>query len=365
MILSTIPSTVGEAEPSSARGEVIEIGTDVQILPAPGVRTGTFLPFMKHQYTYGWWPYTDQGCSGLFVYKSSILQSYGMDSDGQITRISWMDMWGGLTYNHPTAGPGFTPGINSFLNLKIKMGLTTRNDAYYYYSWHYNVAGPVTVYNRPGWTTIGGTHMNWIDFPLDLPFDYVAGYSLTIGFEWDAISGYNMGSTYGGPWGHPSYNRIKGCIMMGYFDPSYTVSLWNPLYKAYSDRGGQTNYDHLPVIQIEGNFGIPATVRMEPQSLNLKSEGNYVSLKVESFPENPEYTPLDVRAGSCEIAEIQCDLKFDTWNENKYITKCDRLLIEDAAGAPGDDTEFDVTGYLNDDTLFKGTAVIDTHMNTP
>jgi hypothetical protein len=86
--------------------------------------------------------------------------------------------------------------------------------------------------------------------------------------------------------------------------------------------------------------GIPGTVEFEPQSLNLDSNGNYVQTKVVGFPENPEYTPYDVVPGSVEIAGIGVETKFDTANNNKFITKADRLLVEDAIGAPGEEVKW-------------------------
>ena len=107
-----------------------------------------------------------------------------------------------------------------------------------------------------------------------------------------------------------------------------------------------------------GSTGIPADVKLEPQSLNLDSMGNYVSVKVEGFPDNPEYTPRDVDGSSCNVGGVGVDLKFGTWNNNRWIGKADRLLVEDAIGTPGDEVEVDISGKLNDGTGFTGKAVI-------
>jgi hypothetical protein len=109
--------------------------------------------------------------------------------------------------------------------------------------------------------------------------------------------------------------------------------------------------------------GIPASVEFEPQSLNLDSNGNYVQTKVVGFPENPEYTPYDVVPGSCEIAGIGVETKFDTANNNKFITKADRLLVEDAIGAPGEEVEVVINGNLQDGTNFAGSAFIKAILN--
>ncbi len=107
-----------------------------------------------------------------------------------------------------------------------------------------------------------------------------------------------------------------------------------------------------------GISAIAANVELNPQSLNLDSMGNYVSFKVYDFPDNPEYTANDVDSSTCKVEDVGADLKFGTYNDNKYIGKADRLAVEDAIGAPGAEVEVGVSGQLNDGTGFKGTATI-------
>lgn len=134
---------------------------------------------------------------------------------------------------------------------------------------------------------------------------------------------------------------------------------------SYIDSFGSTNRGNM-ITPFEQNVatwflgpgGIPADVRLEPQSLNLDSNGNWVSLKVLGFPDNPEYTPRDVDGASCTVNGVSAYLKFGTWNDNKYIGKADRLLVEDAIGTPGDEVEVDINGKLNDGTSFAGIAII-------
>ncbi len=106
------------------------------------------------------------------------------------------------------------------------------------------------------------------------------------------------------------------------------------------------------------DFAIPANVRIEPQSLNLDSMGNWVNVKVEGFPDNPEYSPMDVDGNTVKVADVDADLKFGTWNDDKYIGKADRLAVEDAIGTPGEEVEVTVTGNLVDGTAFEGKAII-------
>ncbi len=106
------------------------------------------------------------------------------------------------------------------------------------------------------------------------------------------------------------------------------------------------------------SHGIPADVRLEPQSLKLDSMGNFVSIKVEGFPDNPEYSPYDVDASSVNVQGVSVDLKFGTFNENRFIGKADRLSVEDAIGSPGAEIEVGVDGKLNDGTSFMGVTKI-------
>jgi hypothetical protein len=112
-----------------------------------------------------------------------------------------------------------------------------------------------------------------------------------------------------------------------------------------------------------GISAIPSDVDLEPQSLNLDSNGNWVSYKVYSFPDNPEYTVDDIDITSVQVENVDADLKFGTLNNNKFIGKVDRLLVEDAIGSPGEDIEVKVTGKLNDGTAFEGKAIIKAILN--
>jgi hypothetical protein len=109
--------------------------------------------------------------------------------------------------------------------------------------------------------------------------------------------------------------------------------------------------------------GIPTDVDLEPKSLNLESNGNYVQFKIYGFPENPEYTHYDIDTTTVKVQNVDADLKFGTINSNKYIGKCDRLLVEDAIGAPSQEMEVKITGELNDGTAFAGKAIIKAILN--
>jgi hypothetical protein len=129
----------------------------------------------------------------------------------------------------------------------------------------------------------------------------------------------------------------------------------------YHDADASTYYDDI--ITAKWGSSIPATVEMDPKSLNLDSNGNWVSFKVDSFPENPEFGPLDVDPTSCAVAGVNADLKFGTANNNHYIGKADRLLVEDAIGAPGEEVEVQISGKLTTGKSFKGIATIKAILN--
>jgi hypothetical protein len=98
---------------------------------------------------------------------------------------------------------------------------------------------------------------------------------------------------------------------------------------------------------------IPALVEFSPNTLNLDSMGNYVTVKVESFPDDP-YTPWDIVGSTVTVEGVGAELKFGTYNDNRYIGKSDRLLLEDAIGAPGDQVELAIAGRLFNRIAFEG-----------
>ncbi|MCK5559533.1 MAG: hypothetical protein KAJ51_03025 [Thermoplasmata archaeon] len=104
--------------------------------------------------------------------------------------------------------------------------------------------------------------------------------------------------------------------------------------------------------------GIPAEVWIEPQALNLDSKGNYVSIKIRGFPENPEYTPFDIDASSVQVQGISIEPKFKKFVDKRFSGKVDRLSFEDAIGAPGKEIEIYVDGQLKDGTTFVGIGTI-------
>jgi hypothetical protein len=102
--------------------------------------------------------------------------------------------------------------------------------------------------------------------------------------------------------------------------------------------------------------GIPADVRIEPQSVNPDRQGNYMNVKVENFPENPEYGPCDIDGSTCKVSGIDCEVKWGTCNANRWIGKVDSELVCDLIPGPGDTCEFTVTGKIVGGPAFKGTC---------
>jgi hypothetical protein len=181
-------------------------------------------------------------------------------------------------------------------------------------------------------------------------------------------------------WNIPHYYRTGACTFEAilYEDGTIKFQYQDVYFGSYSyDRGRSATvgiqHDRYNALQYSynsavlynglaivfgGELAIPANVDMEPQSLNLESMGNWVQFKVYDFPENPEYTVYDIDPTQGEVAGVGADLKFGTTNENKYIGKADRLMVEDAIGAPGQEVEVEIKGAMNDGTKFKGVATI-------
>jgi hypothetical protein len=199
----------------------------------------------------------------------------------------------------------------------------------------------------------GDTISGWAAFKANdyLPYDDNAAVTIYT----------SLGMQVAQPW----YRSVSMVGSYGYSD--WTEWSWRaPTSGNYIlELGARNNRDTAisPDAFFDMESGILASVEFEPQSLNLESNGNWVQTKVVGFPENPEYTPYDVVVGSCSIAGIGVDTKFDTANNNKFITKADRLMVEDAIGAPGEEVEVKITGNLQDGTNFAGSAFIKAILN--
>jgi hypothetical protein len=372
MVFSAFPTSIGGwgswVQPKSATvTKVFEVGTDQQWLPPD--RSGLFLPFMKYEMNIG------PGSRGLFLYRPSILNDYGLDFTGNITRLSLMNMWGAEVYDHPTAGPQFSPGTSEFLNFRLKMGLSTLDNTTNLYDNHYDVAGPVTVVDLPGWNTLQGTHMNWMDFPLSTDFEFDGTSSLIIEYDWDGVQGYDMGSFFGGTW-TGQYERLSGNMMTGLFQAGYTPITWSPFENI--DTGslyGPPDSDHLPVLQLEVEVpAIPATVDVDPNTLNLKSKGKWITSYI-GLPEDFDVADIDVSTleitklnGAVLPTPIEAKKKptgihdHDGDGEPDLMVKFDRSelisAIRDLGIGDGDDLEITLNGELFDGSPFAGSDTI-------
>jgi hypothetical protein len=218
------------------------------------------------------------------------------------------------------------------------------------YALNYGSDGGALVFYQPGWTNIDGVHdqVTWAD--ISAAGFIFEGNGLVLEVSWDAVSG---ATSY--------YGLLKTSILTAYTSQRSNAALnWG--YYSSTATSGSVSGGNIGVLCLSIS-AIPATTRLEPQSLNLDSNGNWVNVKVEAFPENPEYSPLDVDGSTVAVAGTGCDLKYGTWNENRWIGKCDRLAVEDAIGAPGDEVEVTVTGQVSDGTAFISTAVIKAVLN--
>lgn len=214
------------------------------------------------------------------------------------------------------------------------------------------------------WQTSSGTRVNYIVSPtIDLSKgtkngqiswrNYQSSASLSFSF-YVAISNDN-----GATWKQIYYARPTGWT--GHtlpFTDDYLVNAFRVKFGGGHPRYGWGGWRfYVDDIKIEAEAGIPAIVDVQPTTLNLDSMGNYINIKVEDFPDNPEYSPTQVDRDTVEVEGIGVDLKFGTWNDNKFICKADRLLVEDAIGAPGDAVELAVSGDVGD-TSFEGFATL-------
>jgi hypothetical protein len=99
---------------------------------------------------------------------------------------------------------------------------------------------------------------------------------------------------------------------------------------------------------------IDATIDIDPDTLNLDSNGNWITAYVD-FP-----TGYDVNDIDMSTVKLENGVSAD-WGDVQGTTqmiKFDRLAVQDLIGAPGDAIELEVAGKLNDGTPFDGKDTI-------
>jgi Fe-S-cluster formation regulator IscX/YfhJ len=126
----------------------------------------------------------------------------------------------------------------------------------------------------------------------------------------------------------------------------------------YPTPTGSSYFGGVVDAQVVVHAGIPAIVDVHPETLNLDSMGNWVSVEVEDFPDDPDYDPSQVIEGTVTLDGIGSDPNGPSgYEDGAYKCKVDRLVLEDSIGAPGDSIELEVKGDVAD-TSFKGTCTI-------
>jgi hypothetical protein len=286
------------------------------------------------------WTYLGPGCRSQYLYRASEMANYNVDS-GPIGEVGFVNAWG-KTSN----ALGYWAGNNNYLNLRIVLSNVpaTKTSIGSNYAGNYGPDGGVIVFYQPGWMNLDGYNNRAFWFDISGAGFIYEGNGLIVEIAYDSISG-NTG-----------YSGQIYSFLTAYWDGnSYHGGMW--YYYSSSNPTGYLFTGNIMALCLSIS-AIPATTRIEPQTLNLDSNGNWVNVKVEDFPENPEYSPLDVDGTSVAVAGTGVDLKFGTWNDNRWIGKCDRLAVEDAIGSPGEEIELGVTGQLNDGTAFMSTTII-------
>ncbi len=214
--------------------------------------------------------------------------------------------------------------------------------------------------------------MNWMDFQFGSGLDYDGSSSLIIEYEWDNIQGYNLGIDFGGVW-DGQYAALKGNMMTGLFAVGYTGISWSPFAQYdYGNLYGPPDQDHIPVLQIEGEFEVPtvpATMDVDPDTLNFKSKGKWITGYIEE-PEGHNVSDIDVstvsvaKIGGIDLASpIYAELHPSGIGDEDgdhipdLMVKFDRpkviAAINDLGFTHGDLVEITVIGWFTDGTLFE------------
>ncbi|MBN2129952.1 MAG: hypothetical protein JW741_10665 [Sedimentisphaerales bacterium] len=132
-------------------------------------------------------------------------------------------------------------------------------------------------------------------------------------------------------------------------------------------------WDHLRAV--EGPSFIDASIDLDPDTLNLASNGRYVTCYIELPLEysvddidgwSVELVEGDVAIRACKIA--QCNTTSEGTESNtsdrdgdgfcEYMVKFDRAAVQEALAGKDGSTTLTVTGNLKDGLAFKGTDTI-------
>ncbi len=282
---------------------------------------------------------------------------------------------------------------NPYASATIVNNVITRNSVDYY-------GGGISVFLGTSVITNNVITGNWVE--KDDGGGIVCLPSSSSFITNNIITGNSAGDrgTYGGVFGWGSFVSITfsnvwdntpkdfGGCSLGYgcisADPLFQ-NLNNDDYHLRSNSPcidtGDNNAFALPMFDFDGNpriidndddgyaivnmgpfelgSGILATVSVEPETLNLKSEGNWVTVKVQDFPEDPDIKVSQVIDGSVSLENIGAELtpSNNGNSDGQYMCKVDRLVLEDSIGGPSDEVELAVSGEVAD-TSFMGTCTI-------
>ncbi len=263
-----------------------------------------------------------------------------------------------------------------------------------------NYGGGISTFYGTSTITNNVITGNWVD--RDDGGGIVCLPSSTSFITNNIVTGNRAGSrgTYGGIFGWGSFASITfsnvwgntpknygGCTL-GIGSISSDPLFQNPNNDDYHLRAsspcidsGDNNAPALPLLDFDGNqrildndgdgnlvvnmgpfelsSGIQATVDVEPETLNLKSMGNWVTIKVQDFPDDPDIKVSQVIDGTVSLENIGAELtpSNNGNSDGQYMCKADRAALEDLIGGPDEEVELAVSGEV-EDTSFMGTCTI-------
>lgn len=102
---------------------------------------------------------------------------------------------------------------------------------------------------------------------------------------------------------------------------------------------------------------IPATINIDPDTLNLKSAGKGITCYIK-LPEGYDVKDINVSSIELSYGGFEVGGEYGEFDPNELMVKFDRSAVQDLIGSPGDAVELTVTGELNDGTPFKGSDTI-------
>jgi uncharacterized delta-60 repeat protein len=177
---------------------------------------------------------------------------------------------------------------------------------------------------------------------------YVTGWSQELGYSFD-ITTIAYDSSGNELW-QVNYNGPGN----GWDEPfDLILDSSGNIYITGRSEGNGTRYDYV-TIKYSQQHPIQATIDIDPDTLNLKSKGKWITCYI-TLPEGYDVNDIDI---STILLEDTIPAEWGDVQGDVLMVKFDRSEVEDLIGGPADEVILTITGELSDGSQFTGSDTI-------